>query len=267
MEAKLVPYRIVSLTTDFGLKDPYVAEMKATFLSICPEATFVDISHGVEKFNVRQGAFMLASAAPYFPEGTIHIVVVDPEVGTGRRAIIVETKLGFLVGPDNGVLMLAARGLGEVVIHEIISRRFMSPHVSGTFHGRDVFAPAAAHLASSVPLKEFGPQIIDAVKPSFAKVTHKEDTVQGEILHIDDFGNIITNMHTKDLAVFKGNILQVDLTGQKLQMRMLHTYGNAKQHELLTLVGSHGYVEIALNQGNAAAKYGAKIGDKITVSI
>jgi S-adenosyl-L-methionine hydrolase (adenosine-forming) len=267
MEAKNVPARIVSLTTDFGLKDSYVAEMKAAFLSICPEATFVDISHNVEKFNIRQGAFLLSSAAPYFPDGTIHVAVVDPEVGTGRRSIIVETKQGFLVGPDNGVLMLAAKAIGEIRIHEIRSRRLMLTHVSGTFHGRDVFAPAAAHLANGVPIKEFGPQIADSIQPTFTKVIYEKDTVKGEILHIDDFGNIITSMRYKDLVDFKENILQVELSGHKLQMKMLHTYSNTKPQEPLALIGSHGYIEIALNQGCAAAKFGSRIGDKIAISI
>lgn len=143
-----MPARIVTLTSDFGLKDPYAAEMKAAILSICPSAVTVDVTHLVDKFNVRAGAFMLASAAPYFPAGTIHVAVVDPGVGTQRRPIMIETEHSFFVGPDNGLLILAAEAQGIKRMWHIESRRFMLPHVSSTFHGRDIFAPAAAYLAN-----------------------------------------------------------------------------------------------------------------------
>ncbi len=258
--------KVVSLTSDFGLKDPYAAEMKAAVLNICPSATIVDITHEVEKFNVRTGAFMLASAARYFPEGTVHIAVVDPGVGTQRRPIIVETKRGFFVGPDNGVLMLSAEEFGISYVREITSRRFMLVHVSHTFHGRDVFAPAAAHLANGVDPEEFGPIILDVVKPQFVQVTRSRNAVSGEIIYVDDFGNTITNIPARDLAAFRGNIVQVELPSHTQQMKVLSTYGEAKLNEPLVLVGSHGFAEIALNQGNAAAMYQAKPGDTVTLS-
>jgi S-adenosyl-L-methionine hydrolase (adenosine-forming) len=258
--------KIVTLTSDFGLKDPYAAEMKAAVLGICPDAVIIDVTHLVDKFNVRTGAFALASVTPYFPSGTVHVAVIDPGVGTLRRPIGVQTKRGFFVGPDNGLLILAAEAQGITRVHEIASRRLMLPHVSSTFHGRDIFAPAAAHLANGVVLEEFGPKITEYVKPEFTVVTRSKDALVGEVLHVDDFGNIITNIHAIDVAVLKEDMVQVELPSATVQMKLSRTYANAKLQEPLALIGSHNYIEIALNQGNAAAKFSAKEGDKITLS-
>jgi len=248
------------------LKDPYAAEMKAAILGICSDAVIVDVTHLVDKFNVRAGAFSLASAAPYFPNGTVHVAVVDPGVGSQRRPMAIETERGFFVGPDNGLLILAAEAQGITRIHEIVSRRLMLTHVSSTFHGRDIFAPAAAHLANGVPLEEFGSQITDFVKPQFTVVARSKDALVGEVLHVDDFGNIITNISAKDVATLKDGIVQAELPSASVQMRLHREYSDAKPQEPLALIGSHNFVEIALNQGNAALKYLAKAGDKITIS-
>jgi len=258
--------KIITLTSDFGLKDSYPAQMKAAILGISLDVIIVDVTHMVDKFNVREGAFALASAAPYFPDGSIHVAVVDPLVGTQRRPIIVETKRGFLVGPDNGVLMLAAEKQGLLRAREITSRKLMLAHVSGTFHGRDVFAPAAAHLANGVNPEEFGPVITDLATPQFTRVTRGHEVVSGEVLNVDSFGNIITNIPGKDFAGFRGSMVQVEILDQKEHMRVLGTYGEARLNELLALVGSHGYAEIALNQGNAAERLQAKPGNKITLA-
>ena len=168
---------MITLTSDFGLKDPYVAEMKGVILTINPNATIIDITHDVEKFNIRMGAFMLASAAPYFPKGTVHLAVVDPGVGTERRAILVQTKQGFFVGPDNGVLMLAAKNQGIEHTYELTNPKFMLPKVSSTFHGRDIFAPAAAYIGYRCrKASEFGPEIADVVIPEFASVKSSNET-------------------------------------------------------------------------------------------
>jgi S-adenosylmethionine hydrolase len=249
------------------LKDPYVAEMKAAILSICPSAVLVDLTHGVEKFNVRAAAFLLASAVPYFPKGTIHVAVVDPCVGTERRPIIVETESGFFVGPDNGLLILAAEATGTKQMRHIENRQLMLPNVSSTFHGRDIFAPAAAHLANNVLMEEFGPKITDIVKPEFTRITRSKDYLTGAVLYVDDFGNMITNISAKDIAFFREDIVQIELAFQTLKhLRVYRTYADAKPHEPVALIGSHGYLEIALNQGNAAAKFFAKAGDKIKLS-
>ncbi|MCJ7763226.1 S-adenosyl-l-methionine hydroxide adenosyltransferase family protein [Candidatus Bathyarchaeota archaeon] len=262
-----MPAQIFTLTTDFGLKDPYVAEMKAVILSVCPNAVVVDVTHEVEKFSIRMGAYMLASAAPYFPQGSVHVAVVDPDVGTQRRPIIVQTTHSFFVGPDNGLLFLAAEAQGIKRIYEIASRRFMLPHVSSTFHGRDIFAPAAAHLANGVPAEEFGPEITEVAKPKFTKVTRVKDSLVGEVLHVDGFGNIITNVRAKDIASLKEGVVQAELPFGKLQLKLSKTYAEAKLQEPIALIGSHDFLEIALNQGNAAAKFNIKTGDKITLTV
>jgi S-adenosylmethionine hydrolase len=259
-----VSTKIITLTTDFGLKDPYVAEMKAAILGICPNAAVVDITHGIERFSVRMGAYVLASAAPYFPNGTIHVAVVDPGVGTRRRPILIKTQRSFFIGPDNGLLVLPAENQGISRIHEITNPRLMLPRVSMTFHGRDVFAPAAAHLANGVNPAEFGPEIRDAVKPEFTRVTLGKDVVIGEVLHVDNFGNIITNIGEKEVArVRMKDVISVELSTQKLKLKFCKAYGEAQPQEPLALIGSHNRLEIALNQGNAAAEFGTKPGDRI----
>ncbi len=257
---------MLSLTSDFGLRDPYVAEIKAVILGICPTATIVDITHEVDKFNVHAGAFMLASAAPYFPNGTVHIAVVDPGVGTARRPIVVETERGFFVGPDNGLLLLAAEAQGIKQIRLIGNRKLMQPQVSDTFHGRDVFAPAAAHLANDVKIEQFGAEITDPEKPLFTKVKRGADSVAGEVLHLDGFGNIITNIRLTDVDGFGEGMLQIAFAeNPPVQMKLSRTYADAEPGEALALVGSHGFIEVALNLGSAAKKFSAKVGDRIVL--
>jgi hypothetical protein len=214
------------------------------------------------------GAYVLASAVPYFPKGTIHVAVVDPGVGTRRRPILIQTQQGFFIGPDNGLLILAAEHQGISRIHEITNSRFMLPRVSSTFHGRDVFAPAAAHLANGVQPTEFGPEIRDAVRPEFTKVTLGKDVLVGEVLHVDNFGNIITNIGEKEIVRIRmKDVVNVKLTNQKLKLKLCKAYGEAKPQEPLALIGSHNYLEIAINQGNAAAKFETRPGDKINLSL
>jgi S-adenosylmethionine hydrolase len=254
---------MITLTSDFGLKDPYVAEMKGVILSINPEATIVDVSHGVEKFDIRMGAFILASAAPYFPKGTVHIAVVDPGVGTARRAIVVVTKRCFFVGPDNGVLMLAAQNQDIDQVHELANSKLMLPQVSCTFHGRDIFAPAAAYLDLGVEPSGFGTAITDAVTPDFTGVKRKNGILIGEVLHVDSFGNVITNISQKDLPQAK--TFNVTLLKHSLNLSISKTYADAKSKQPLALIGSHGFLEIALNQASAAEKFNLAAGDKVEV--
>jgi S-adenosyl-L-methionine hydrolase (adenosine-forming) len=255
---------MITLTSDFGLKDPYVAEMKGVILTINPNATIIDITHNVEKFNIRMGAFILASAAPYFPQGTVHLAVVDPSVGTDRCSILVQTKQGFFVGPDNGVLMLAAQNQGIEHIYELINTEFTLPQVSSTFHGRDIFAPAAAYADKCRKASEFGPEIANVVMPEFASVKSSNDTLIGEILHIDDFGNIITNINQKEMQ--KTKIVNLKLPNVSLNVVFGKTYAQTKPGEAIALIGSHGFLEIALNQMSAAQKFCASSGDKIEVT-
>jgi len=257
---------IITLLTDFGTKDPYVAEMKAVIVSICPEVQIIDISHQIEKFNIRMGAFILASAAPYFPEKTIHVAVVDPGVGTNRRPIIVETKRSFYVGPDNGILILSAKKEGIKRICQISNTLFMLSKVSKTFHGRDIFAPAAAYLAKGKSLSEFGPEIQDYVVPKFAKLEMRGNELLGEVMHIDDFGNIISNISVEDLRKIgakEGGFLNVKFRGKILRLKFCSTYGDVSVRQPLALLGSHEFLEFSVNQGSAAKKFKVKVGDSI----
>jgi len=259
---------IISLLSDFGLKDPYVAEMKAVILSICTEAHIIDVSHNIEKFNIRAGAFVLASAVPYFPNGTIHVAVVDPGVGTKRRALLVETKHAFYIGPDNGLLMLAAQRGGIRHVYAITNPKLMLPRVSSTFHGRDVFAPAAAHLANETLPSDFGPEIYDYVIPKFAKPHLTKGELCGEVLHVDDFGNIITNISKGDMdkiGIIEGFKLSIKLGGKATRMKFCSTYGEAPAKKPLALIGSHDFLEIAINQGIASKRFKIKVGDPVII--
>jgi S-adenosylmethionine hydrolase len=262
-----MPRKIATLTTDFGLKDSYAAEMKAAILSICPNTAIVDITHEIAKFNTRMGAYVLVSASPYFPKGSVHVAVVDPGVGTQRRPILIQTTQGFFVGPDNGILVLAAEKQGITRIHELTNPRFMLPKVSNTFHGRDIFSPAAAHLLNGVKPEEFGSEIREAIKPEFANVTRRNGVLFGEVLHVDGFGNIITNINEKEAvqSQLKGTVI-VELTDYTVELNLCKAYGEAEPKEPLALIGSHGFLEIALNKGNAAEKFKTKPGNNITIS-
>ena len=256
---------MITLTTDFGLKDPYVAEMKGAIYQINPKATIVDVSHLVDKYNVRMGAFILASAVPFFPKGTVHVAVVDPGVGTERRAIIIHTKQGFLVGPDNGVLMLAAQTQGIKHICELSNQKFMLPQVSSTFHGRDIFAPAAAHLEKGVKPQEFGPEITDPVTPKFANIENKNGALLGEVLHVDSFGNVVTNINPAEIKDAK--TIKVALHHVTLELPFSKAYGELQSREPLALVGSHGFLELALNRGSFSEKYRVNPGDRFELVV
>ncbi len=261
--------KVVALLTDFGTRDPYVAEMKAVILTRCPQVRIVDISHEIRKFDIREGAFTLASAAPYFPEGTVHIAVVDPGVGTKRRPIVVETSKSIYVGPDNGVVMLAA-SKDEVRRVVVIERpSYMLSAVSRTFHGRDVFAPAAASLANGCAASSFGREIRDYVVPSFVEPTVKAGAVLGEILHVDSFGNIISSVPVEllkeELAVCEGGEVEIAVGENILGLRLCSAYGDVPVGEPLAITGSHSLLEISVNQRSAAARFKVKVGDEVSV--
>ena len=260
---------IISLLSDFGHKDPYVAEMKAVILSINPEVHIVDVTHEVEKFNIRMGAYVLASAAPYFPPNTIHVAVVDPGVGTQRRAIIVETSRSFYVGPDNGLLMLAAQKEHITNIYEIDNPKYMLPKGSKTFHGRDIFAPTAAYLATGIKPSDFGAAINDYIVPDFAKPHQINGVLHGVVLHVDDFGNIISNISVEDLknvGFNEGNTLQVKLGGKIVSLMFCSAYAEVAVGAPLALVGSSGFLEVSINQGSGSRIFGANVGDVFCVS-
>jgi S-adenosylmethionine hydrolase len=255
---------LITITSDFGLKDSYVAQMKGAILSINPNAVLVDITHNVEKFNVRHAAFMLASAVSFFPRGTVHLAVVDPRVGTERRAIVVQTEAGCFVGPDNGLLMLAAKSQCIKHVYRISNKKFVLSPISNTFHGRDIFAPAAAYLDRGILPSEFGLEVTDPFIPDFVEVRNEEGSFYGEVLHVDSFGNIITNIALRDTQAIK--MVRITLSNQTVDIPFRKVYGQANFKQEIALIGSHGFLEIALNQGNASEEFQVNIGDSIRVS-
>ncbi len=256
---------VISLTTDLGLADSYVGIIKGVVLDICPEAALIDISHQVRPQAVRQASFLLATAVPYFPPGAVHLVVVDPGVGSPRKPIAVQTGRALYVAPDNGVLSMALRSDPPrlaVHIHATPSRVLL-PQISATFHGRDVFAPAAAHLAGGLDMHALGNPLplSDLVTLPSLEPQHQSDgTWLGEVLHVDRFGNLITNVQMQDpvshLTVWASG---VEIAG------LSRTFSDVEPGQLLAYVGSSGYLEIAVREGNAADRLGLDIGDRIRI--
>jgi S-adenosylmethionine hydrolase len=260
---------LISLLTDFGLVDSYVSEMKAVILSICPSARIVDITHLVDKFNIRAGAFLLASATPAFPAGTTHVGVVDPGVGSTRRPIVVKTNRSLFVGPDNGLLIPAAQAEGILHVYEVSNRSMMMNEVSATFHGRDVFAAAAAHLASGRPDEECGNEIMDYVTPTYSKPRFDGKTAECEVFHVDGFGNIITNLtavHLSELNIRSRGKITISIGKRRFSARKVETYSDLKGNEIGLLIGSHGLLEISCKERNAAKLVGAKVSVSIRLS-
>jgi S-adenosyl-L-methionine hydrolase (adenosine-forming) len=262
--------RIVTLLTDFGLRDYFVAAMKGVLLSLNPELRLLDISHMVPPQDIHSGAFTLGQAYPYFPPGTIHLAVVDPGVGTARKGLIAAAGGQFFVAPDNGLLTYVAKTAEDFSAFEITADHYFRKPVSSTFHGRDVFAPVAAWLSRDVPLHQFGPALDNPVLlkvPVPAKV--KENLIQAAILVVDQFGNLITNLKPADLPVYdaaRPSAAKI-LAGQREIAAFRRTYGEGNPGELFIVPGSTGYLEIAMRDGSAAATLNLKGGSPIGVVI
>ncbi|RLF62676.1 MAG: hypothetical protein DRN16_00875 [Thermoplasmata archaeon] len=262
--------KIITLLTDFSRDSSYVAQMKAVILRIIENVNIVDISHSVTPQAVEEGAFILATSLLYFPKGSIHVGVVDPGVGTNRRGIIVKTKHHILVGPDNGLLIPAARRLGNFEVYEISNKRYMLKKISHTFHGRDVFAPVAAYIAKGVPIEKIGEKIENFVDLNlFSEVIFSSSRLSGRVVYIDNFGNIITNIEASKLLNKKkfDEEVKITLGKRKHKLRLVKSYGFAKKGEPLITIGSNGFIEISINQGNAAKKMGVKKGEKCTIHL
>jgi len=273
---------IITLTTDFGLADPYVAAMKGVILSLNPAATIVDVTHQVRPQQVALAAFLLAQALPYFPLGTIHVVVVDPGVGTARQALALATPEMLLVGPDNGVLSAALpeearRRAGEgpeasetdarrVELPEgyravaLGRQRYMRQPVSATFHGRDIFAPAAAHLSLGVELEALGPAVRKVrALPPFRARRRPDGVLAGRVLHVDRFGNLITDIRAEDLPTGR---VEVYVGGRRIE-GLARTY--EEEPEIKALVGSADCLEVACRGGSAAYRLGVDVGAAVLV--
>jgi S-adenosyl-L-methionine hydrolase (adenosine-forming) len=257
---------VVALLTDFGSQDHYVGSLKGAILSVCREATLVDLAHELPVHDVAAGAFALAASWRDFPEGTIFLAVVDPGVGTSRRALAVQAEGRLLVGPDNGILSLVIEDAsGEVVVRAIANGGLVHPEVSATFHARDVFGPVAGHLATGVPMAEVGPLVTDPVRLA---PTPAPSGGAGEwsalVLHVDRFGNLITNLRRRDLDAILAEVEHdrngvVVLLGSHV-LPLAVTYADVAEGEACALLGSSGRLEIAVNRGSAAQALGAGSG-------
>ena len=256
---------IVCLFTDFGVRDAYVAQMKGAILSVDAGLTIVDLNHEVPAFNVRQAAYLLEASSRYLPAGSIVVTVVDPGVGTERRPVLCGTRSGrWFVGPDNGVLthVLASQGLCEA--YELTETVYFRSPVSATFHGRDMFGPVAAHLACGVSPSKFGSRVETLNTLPFNSARVVGDFVAGEIVHVDHYGNIVTNV-TPDLlsGLQVGRDLAFAIAGRRWTAPFCATYGTQPAGSLITLVSSGGTLEIACTEGSAAARVKAGAGDAI----
>jgi S-adenosyl-L-methionine hydrolase (adenosine-forming) len=258
----------ITLITDFGLKDGNVGVMKGVIWGITPLAQIADLSHNISPQNIPEAALILLRSAPFFPAGTVHLVVVDPGVGTERRPIAARLGEQFFVGPDNGVLTmlleLAEKGNWGIEIVHTDKPAYWLPEISHVFHGRDIFAPVAAHLARGVPLGEVGTPIDDPVRLNLPQPERRADGWRGQVIHIDHFGNISTNIRRQHLG--KPTNVKVSLCGVVIE-GLVETFGERGPGQLITLYGSTGNLIISVVNGNAALKLGATVGDSVKVEL
>jgi S-adenosyl-L-methionine hydrolase (adenosine-forming) len=255
---------LVTLTTDFGAASPYVAAMKGVLLGVNPEVRIHDLSHAIPPQDVRHASYFLAGCVPYFPAGTIHVCVVDPGVGTKRALLLAEAGGQFLLAPDNGCLTGALAALhGKPVVRRLGEPRFWRNPVSSTFHGRDILAPAAGHLSLGVKPAEFGPTVADWVRLENPEARIEKNRIRGEVIFIDDFGNLITNIRGEMIRA-RPEVLVVGKRALR-QFHWVKNYAEASPGELVALISSEGWLEIAIVQGHAARKLGARVGTLVSV--
>jgi S-adenosylmethionine hydrolase len=258
----------ISILTDFGLKDGNVGVMKGVIWGIAPTALISDLSHDISPQNILEAAFVLRRAAPYFPKGTIHLVIVDPGVGTERRGIAGEIGAYRFVGPDNGVITR----LVDFALEKGWSRRFVHldrpeywlPEVSHVFHGRDIFAPVAAHLAGGAPLEAVGTPIEDPVLLSLPEPIKTQDGILGEVIYIDHFGSLVTNLRSSDLQA--DQIVSVEIRGLKVE-GIVNTFGDRDPGSLIALFSSTGDLIVSVVNGSASLLVDGEVGDKVKVNL
>jgi S-adenosylmethionine hydrolase len=254
---------IITLTTDFGVDDPYVAVMKGVILSIDPDAHIIDICHTVKPQDIAQAAYILSTTHRYYPQGSIHIAVVDPGVGTGRQAVLMVTPQGFFIGPDNGVLgYVVEESLPDAQAIALTNNRYWLTPVSSTFHGRDIFAPVAAHLSQGVSPSEFGEAVPSIATILIPRPQIGEDGVlKGRVIHVDRFGNLITDIREPDLP--EGRLF-VEVGGHIIA-DLSPSYEEGE--ELLAIMGSESRLEVSVKNGSAARFLKSKVGDEVKVGI
>lgn len=247
---------VVTLLTDFGLKDPYVAMMKGAILSIHPEARIMDVTHHIPPGDIGQAAHTVKETYPYFPDGTVHVAVVDPGVGTDRRAIVLSARSHLFVGPDNGIFWPIIEATPESTVVRLSNPSYFLPKVSRTFHGRDIFAPVAAHLSRGAGPMDMGPVIHDPIPLTLPIPRQDGEFLYGEIVRVDHFGNLITNIRREDLEAFAQDQKVAISIGDLRIEGIRQTYGQASRGEPLALFDSSGHLEIAVNSGRAAGLTG-----------
>jgi S-adenosylmethionine hydrolase len=257
---------IITLTTDFGIRDWFVGTMKGVVLGINPRAVIVDITHEINSGDIRAGAFSLMAAYRYFPRGTVHVAVVDPGVGSKRQAIAVQTSKYVFVGPDNGVLSWAVAREKIKSIRRLDGPKYFLKSISRTFHGRDIFAPVAAHLSRGLVLAKVGRELKEFVRIPWSEPIQRSSGICGEIVHIDRFGNAITNIGAE--LVGKGRKRVCEVGGRhNLRCILAPFYGAVPANSPVAVMSSSGLLEIAVNGGSAAERFGLEIGDKVIAQL
>lgn len=257
--------RLITLLSDFGSRDGYVGAMKGVILRINPQVVLVDISHDIGAHEIAAGALILANAYSHFPTGTIHVAVVDPGVGSRRKAIILETSRAYFVGPDNGIFTLIYER--ETVIRAVTveNPKFMASTVSRTFHGRDVFAPAAAYLSLGVSVELFGPPVDAGMTLAFSRPRVTNHTAEGEVIHVDRFGNLITNISADLFAGFVGAGSQKIRLADHEVSGPYESYEDGREGEVFGIFGSSGLLEISMNKTSAQKMLGLGRGTAVRV--
>ncbi len=262
---------VITLTTDFGARDAFTASIKGVLLKINPPVQIIDISNEIAPQDVWEAAFTLKSAYSYFPKGTIHLAVVDPGVGSSRRPIIVVTESYYFVGPDNGLFSLVYQEAERLRVHHITSTHYFQPSPGPTFHGRDVFAPVAAWLSKGIPSGNFGEEITDFVKLNVPVPKKSPNGIDGHVVHIDRFGNVITNIAFKDIRELlpegEGTVaLGVNVAGREIR-GLKRFYSEAAAGEASAIINSSGYLEIFMYKQNARSALSIKRGDVVRLML
>lgn len=258
---------IITLTTDYGTNDHLVGTLKGVILKINPDVTIVDITHEVAPYDVLDGALAIASAYRYFPARTIHVVIVDPGVGTERRPLLVSGETQYFVAPDNGVLSLVYEQETALLVRHATAEHYFLQPVSKTFHGRDIFAPVAGWLSKGWQSASMGEEINDYKRFALPKPKAADGVTQGTVLRMDHFGNLLTNFRPDDMpdGALKSGTLKMQVNGKEVK-RLVETFAQGEPGEPVALVGSSGFIEIAVNKGNAARVVGAGRGAAVVVT-
>ncbi|MEW5948193.1 MAG: SAM-dependent chlorinase/fluorinase [Thermodesulfobacteriota bacterium] len=259
--------RVITLLTDFGTRDTYAGVMKGVILSICPDVRLIDLTHEIPPQDIRAAAWQIPASYNYFPKGSIHVAVVDPEVGSSRRPILVACDGHFFIGPDNGLFSLLYQSGKPFDVYVLSQKKYFLDRISTTFHGRDIFAPIAGHLACGTPPEELGERITDPVTLGAVRPEFDGRTLCGEVIWIDRFGNLITNISEKEFKKYiRGKPFVIKAGNLSLKF-LQKTYAGAGEHGIIALFGGGGLLEIAEVSGSAARRLKMGAGAAVTVTI